>query len=148
MAFFSFVKTCSCLFLTRWQSPPESTSWIKTAGPSGLLEPPPMVMPKLLERATEMSWITPSPGWLRTQRHISTVTFNVKAGFARGFVDPVWKSTNYKYCWTAGVCMRSLNNRRAMRRLMWILSTRILPEGAQHGPAAVVHVLRACWAQQ
>lgn len=44
---------------------------MKTAGPSGLLEPPPMVMPKLLDRATEMSWITPSPGWLKTQRHIS-----------------------------------------------------------------------------
>ena len=59
------------MFLTRWQSPPDSTSWMKTAGPSGLLEPPPMVIPKLLDRATEISWITPSPGWLRTQRHIN-----------------------------------------------------------------------------
>lgn len=56
-------------FLTRWQSPPDRTSWMKTAGPSGLLEPPPMVMPKLPDRAIEISWITPSPGWLRTQRH-------------------------------------------------------------------------------
>lgn len=52
--------------LTLWQSPPDSTSWMNTAGPSGLLEPPPIVIPKLLDRATEMSWITPSPGWLRT----------------------------------------------------------------------------------
>lgn len=65
----------SPLFLTRWQSPPDSTSWIKTAGPSGLLDPPPMVMPKLLDRATEMSWITPSPGWLRTHRHKDTQIF-------------------------------------------------------------------------
>lgn len=60
----STVKRCFWS-LTRWQSPPESTSWMKTAGPSGLLDPPPIVMPKLLDRATVMSWITPSPGWLR-----------------------------------------------------------------------------------
>lgn len=81
---------CSSLFLTRWQSPPDSTSWMKTAGPSGLLEPPPMVMPKLLDRATEMSWITPSPGWLKTQRHISTSVFKVKKGCVWGLKNPLF----------------------------------------------------------
>lgn len=51
--------------LTRWQSPPERTSWMKTAGPSGRLEPPPIVIPRLQERATEINWMTPSPGWLK-----------------------------------------------------------------------------------
>lgn len=85
---------CSSSFLTRWQSPPESTSWMKTAGPSGLLEPPPMVMPRLLDRATEMSWITPSPGWLRTQRTYEHSEWSLmsRRGFVVGFVDPVWAS--------------------------------------------------------
>lgn len=58
--------------LTRWQSPPDSTSWMKTAGPSVLLEPPPMVIPRLQERAIDISWITPSPGWLKPTTHTYT----------------------------------------------------------------------------
>jgi len=78
------------LFLTLWQSPPDSTSWIKTAGPSGLLEPPPMVIPKLLDRATESSWITPSPGWLREQTNALKFFFK----------NEKWNTnTNLKHSW-------------------------------------------------
>lgn len=150
----------SPLLLTRWQSPPDSTSWMKTAGPSGLLDPPPMVMPKLLDRATEMSWITPSPGWLRTHRHIDTHTCILK--LRQNFLGlknldfvcvSIQGRTLVLHCWPYLREMLLLIHGRVQKEkqccgLIWVLLSITLPERSQHCPAAVVHVLRSCWAQQ
>lgn len=62
---------------------------MKTAGPSGRFEPPPMVMPKLLDRATERSWMTPSPGWLTTHRWMTSNRSCSRRSLFVGIVDQI-----------------------------------------------------------